>query len=362
MHSALKTSLLLLPLSAFAPGCGDDGEGDDHGHEHDTETGSTSSDSVTETSPTTTQTSSPTTTGSDTTGSDTTGPDTTGPDTTGSDTDGTGTTGPGGEIDVTIAFAARVGAEDAACGESYENVGSADTTISFADLRFFVSNVRLVDGDGNETPVTLDQDGVWQVENVALLDFEDATGDCTEGTTAETNPIVVGTVPEGEYTGIAFDVGVPFEHNHLNSDVAPAPLNTAAMFWNWAAGYKFVRIDILNENEPPMNRWNFHLGAQGCDNGDMGPTVPPEQECSRPARPSIVLDGFDPAVDTIVLDVAAIYEGVDVSANTADTPPGCQSFLPDVNECTDLFPNLGLTWDTGACDNDCADQTVFFVE
>ena len=54
--------------------------------------------------------------------------------------------------------------------------------------------------------------------------------------------------------------------------------------------------------------------------------------------------------------------GVDVTADTPMTAPGCMSFLPDVNECTDLFPNLGLTWDTGDCVDDCSAQIVFSGE
>jgi uncharacterized repeat protein (TIGR04052 family) len=208
----------------------------------------------------------------------------------------------------------------------------------------------------------LTDDGEWQLEGSALLDFEDASGGCSENTTAETNTTVRGTVAAGQYTGVRFDLGLPFEQNHLSADQASPPLNTTAMFWSWAAGYKFVKIDIANDNPAPGNRWNFHLGSQGCDNGDGGPTMPPGAECARPSRPAIDLAGFDPLTGTIVLDAAALYEGVDVTADTPMSAPGCMSFMPDVNECVNLFPNLGLDWATGACDNDCADQTAFHGE
>ncbi len=339
-------SLALATLACLTMACGDDGG-------NAAETGSSSSGSPTGTTetpnPGTTETPDPST-------------DTTNGTTEADTTDGETTTGEPQDIELDLQFEVRVGGEQAVCGQSYDSIGQSNTTIEFLDIRFFVSNVRLVDDGGNEVPMTVADDGEWQLGGSVLLDFEDGSGGCSEGTTAETNTVVSGTVPNGTYTGVRFDVGLPFEQNHLNVDKSDPPLNTPAMFWNWAAGYKFVRIDIQNENEPPNNRWNFHLGSQACDNGDAGPTVPPAQECGRPGRPAIALDGFDPLSGVVVLDAAAIYSGVDITTNTDMTPPGCQSFLPDVAECEDLYPNIGLDWATGDCANGCGDQAIFTGE
>jgi hypothetical protein len=90
-----------------------------------------------------------------------------------------------------------------------------------------------------------------------------------------------------------------------------------------------------------------------------GMTDPPAEECAHPNRATITIDSFDPAADTIQLDLAQVVASSDLTANTADTAPGCQSFPNDVNECGEVFASFGLDFDTGACDNDCADQTVF---
>ena len=58
---------------------------------------------------------------------------------------------------VTINFAAQVGDEAFACGETY-SLGSADTPATAVDFRFYVSQVALLDADGNETPLVLQQD------------------------------------------------------------------------------------------------------------------------------------------------------------------------------------------------------------
>ncbi len=80
--------------------------------------------------------------------------------------------------------------------------------------------------------VALEQDGVWQHEDVALLDFENKAGACANGT-VELNTSVRGTVPAGtRSSGLRFKLGVPFALNHANAATAPSPLNLTAMFWN----------------------------------------------------------------------------------------------------------------------------------
>ena len=266
--------------------------------------------------------------------------------------DGDGDTQP---IEVTLQFAAAVGDQAVACGESYAGLGSEGTTVEVQDFRFYVHAIELVDVDGVGTPLTLAQDGVWQLDDLALLDFEDGTGACQDAGTAELNDVVVGTAPAGDYTGLRFVLGVPFEHNHHAVDTAPSPLNVPSMFWNWQGGYKFARIDLLN-GHPDSPAWFWHQGSTGCESG--GPTEPPTEECMRPNLLPVEFEAFDASADVIVLDLATLVAGVDVSQNTEATAPGCMSGVTDP-ECVALFPNLGLDLDTGACASDCADQQVF---
>lgn len=257
---------------------------------------------------------------------------------------------------VTINFAARVGADDATCATAtpYEGLGTADSAVTFNDLRFYVSNIRLLAG-GEEVPMNLEQDGTWQYRDVALLDFEDGSEGCATNGNADTNDRVVGTVPPGTYDGIVFDLGVPFELNHEDLTAAQSPLNVAAMYWAWQLGHKFLRIDISVVGGAG---WDVHLGSVMCTS--PGPTTPPSA-CDRPNRASITLTGFDPATDTVVLDLAALLADADLSTDAGGTP-GCQSFPDDTGECTPLFPKLGLDFATGACTDDCQAQSAFRVE
>lgn len=147
---------------------------------------------------------------------------------------------------VEINFEAFVGEDEFACGTSYESIGTADSTITPTDFRFYVSNVTLIDEQGNAVPLELEQDGKWQYQNVALLDFENGSDSCDNGT-IETRTQVIGTVPEAEYTSLQFTLGVPPELNHDDAAIAPSPLNLTSMWWNWQGGYKFLRLDLEME-------------------------------------------------------------------------------------------------------------------
>lgn len=258
--------------------------------------------------------------------------------------------------DVTIRFAANVGSAPAACGMIYTGQGAEGSTLSLNDYRFYVSNVRLMNAAGEEVPVELAQDGLWQYANVALLDFEDGSGLCGDIGNADLNNKVVGTVPEGDYTGLVFDLGLPFELNHLDTTSAPAPLNIPAMWWNWQYGYKFVRIDMQTTNSDSP-AWFIHLGSTGCNSADGN--TPPDEPCSNPNVATVRFDTFNPVQNFVVADLSALLAGVDLNANVP-MPPGCMSG-PDDPDCTGLFPGFGLNLATGVVDAELA-QTFFRVE
>ncbi len=245
--------------------------------------------------------------------------------------------------EVTIRFAAMVGNRPAACGITYRGLGMENSPISLNDFRFYVSNVRMVTADGMEVPVELAQDGLWQYNDVALLDFEDGTGLCSGSGTPEMNDKVVGMIPEGEYAGLRFDLGVPFELNHLDTATAPAPLNLPAMWWNWRSGYKFVRIDMQTPTSA-IPQWFIHLGSTGCVS-DSGST-PPSEPCANPNVATVELMGFNPTENFVVADLMSLLTPVNLNENTPQ-PPGCMSGVQDP-DCIDLFPSFGLDLETGA--------------
>lgn len=236
---------------------------------------------------------------------------------------------------VSVRFRPMVGTQPFSCTQSYTGIGTTGSTIEPKDFKMYIHHLRLIDGAGAEVPVALTQDGAWQLEDIALLDFEDQTGTCTNGT-SQTRLVVEGTAPAGVYTGIRFVMGLPFDRNHGDATTAPSPLNLTTMFWSWNAGYKFLRADFNSTGLP--GGFNIHLGSTGC-NGASGTSVP--TLCAQENLVEYTFTGFDPAAQVLVADLAALLAATDVDVNTATTAPGCMS-SPSDPECTAIFSRLGL--------------------
>lgn len=245
------------------------------------------------------------------------------------------------DMQVSIPFAAEIGGQSFSCATTFTGLGASKADVAATDFRLFVSNAALIREDGSLQPIALDQDGQWQVGELALIDFEDATGKCTNGTQG-THTALTGTVPEGNYTGLAFTVGVPFEQNHVDPTLAPAPLNTTAMFWNWQGGYKFVRIDMVptDRKEDGPKGWFLHLGSTMCDAASK--TTAPSA-CKNANRMEVRFDGFDPAKNTVVIDPAPVVADADLRVNAPETSPGCMSFPKDA-DCMSVMAKLGLPY------------------
>ena len=120
---------------------------------------------------------------------------------------------------VELDFAAVVGEEAFVCGDSYDNLGANDTTLALSDFRFYVQDIALKNAAGNWVPVTLEEN-IFQTSGIALLDFEDGCGDFGN---PDLNDVVTGSVPAGDYDGLRFKMGVPFEMNHVNSATGAEP-------------------------------------------------------------------------------------------------------------------------------------------
>jgi uncharacterized repeat protein (TIGR04052 family) len=309
----VRAALALLGVAVVVDGCGDD---DDH-HDHDHDVG-------------------------------------------GGGGHGGSSGGPGGSggderLAIALEFEARVGDEPFACTSTYA-VGTAPTTVMPLDFKLYVHDVELLTREGSE-PVELDQDGAFQNGGVALLDFEDDLGSCGNGTT-QTHTTITGSAKPGDYTGIAFKVGVPEDQNHGNQAIAPSPLNLEGMFWSWTTGYKFLRIDVMamgHEDDVGIDDADagaghaggargflVHLGSTMCSGNPAGGE---EVICQRANRPEVRLTDFEPSAHKIVVDLAALLEGSNVAMDQGGQP-GCMSGGMDP-ECPAIFEQLGLDLATG---------------
>lgn len=244
--------------------------------------------------------------------------------------------GGGEDPTYTIQFAAQVRDQPILCDATYRGIGTTGSTVTLRDFKAYVHDVVLVRANGERHPLKLEEDGRWQRDTLALLDFEDGTGTCDTGS-PESHSAVTGTAPAfDDYRGVEFKLGVPAELNHLNFATAAAPLNLSSMFWSWKGGYRFLRIDVRSTVNPDFL---FHLGSSGCD-GTPGDGF----TCSSDNQAVFAFTDFDPGTHRIVFDLAALFAETDLDHaidGQTDLVSGCMSNEGDP-ECPALMTRVGL--------------------
>lgn len=281
----------------------------------------------------------------------------------GSNTNNTTADGKSWQVDstgqVTIRFGAYQGSTPVDCSSSLK-LGSDQRAVKLADLRFYIADVELIKADGSKVKLKLKQtdDYHYQPEdeshNLSLIDLENAQGDCDGGSTG-TNTMIEGTVPAGQYTGVAMTLGVPFALNHLNAADAATPrvLQNAVhpgMSWNWRGGRKFTNIQFDQDRATDPTPWQtaegddkgkaiFHLGSTGCLGNPAEGT--PISSCKAPNRAEVVLSNFNPGTQVVALDVGTLF-GHAISSTT-DGDGACMSGATDT-ACAKPFAALALDW------------------
>ncbi|RDH85940.1 MAG: metallo-mystery pair system four-Cys motif protein [endosymbiont of Galathealinum brachiosum] len=253
------------------------------------------------------------------------------------------------ESPIVLDFAAKVNNTDFVCGDTYSGVGTNNNDYTVTDFRLYVHDVHIHDeASGVEYEVALSQDGVFQLDGLALLDFENG---CNAGTT-QTNTMIAGTVTTPQSvdlsnTEVCFTLGVPEDMNHTDASTAASPLNDVSMLWAWKIGRKYLRIDGVGDPAGTNLPFNIHLGAQG-DCGTGAATVAPTQSCTVPNTVEVCVQNMNVNTDTIVIDPVNVLEASDISTTLGGTnnKHGCQSFAND-DDCIEVMPRLGLDYNYG---------------
>lgn len=261
-------------------------------------------------------------------------------------------------VSTEIQFEAMVGDQAFDCTKEYSNIGMDKGTLKPLDLRIYIHNVRLIRADnGEEVPFTLTEDENFQGAGVAMLDFENGAGSCKNGT-SELNVTLKGMAPKYAYKGIKFVMGVPTSLNHQDLTATPAPLNVTTMSWSWKAGRIFM--SAMGRNDKGIHL--VHIGSTGCK-GD--PETGDSVTCSKPNRPEMVLNAFDPAMNKVIVDWGKIFSKSTVGASVTDCREfegvkycGCHSHGPAAI-CNGPLANFGITFSDGTIDT--SSQAVFRV-
>ena len=255
-------------------------------------------------------------------------------------------------------------------------LGSANTAGKIKDLRFYVSNLSLIDSNGNYAPVLMTEN-TNQGRNVALLDFEDSTGACSTNASAGTYTGIVGKVAPGTYVGVAFTVGVPvfsadgsgtsipLNHSYTAQvgdsvdnaviKATPLPLRSSAMNWSWQSGRKFTKIEFTANPVAPATAGittMVHLGSTDCKGDPIQGDI---TNCSSPNRAFFKFaTGFDASTQKVALDLGALFTGLNLT--TSKTWMSAKG----VGTPQYFFDKLALDMTTGL-PVESASQTIFVI-
>ncbi|MBJ7470518.1 MAG: metallo-mystery pair system four-Cys motif protein [Solirubrobacteraceae bacterium] len=280
---------------------------------------------------------------------------------------------------VKLRFAAVAGSTPVSCDAPIAGLGTSAQTAQLKDLRFFVSDVKLVRKDGTAATLKLKANKDYRVAgskgSVSLIDLENGAGACAEEGTPGTNASVIGTVPAGKYVGVRWTLGVPFALNHTDTSSAAGPLGLSAMGWSWQFGRKFMKVEFADpaaSGTAPASGghqmavrsaagwaspvYYVHVGSTGCTGN---PATGAAVACLAPNRADVKLAKFNPATQQVAVDVKELLAGNDL-AKSPDMMPGCMSGPVDP-ECESEFKALGIRWsaDGKANGKPTGSQSVF---
>ena len=143
---------------------------------------------------------------------------------------------------------------DANAAKAYTSNGQ---TLKFSEVKYVITNIALVKADGTKVAYhteDLDKGGF-------LINQENTTS---------LSPIL-SEIPEGDYKGIEFGLGVKRELNNLSlQDKFPNFYRLTGSFkqaqimhWEWANGYRFVKLEGWYSNATATNdTLSIHMGSK----------------------------------------------------------------------------------------------------
>ncbi|VTR35110.1 MbnP family protein [Sphingobacterium thalpophilum] len=139
---------------------------------------------------------------------------------------------------------------DATSSTATANTSAEGQVHHFSELKYVISNIRLIKADGGEIPY-----------NINDLD-KGAT--VVNHSKPQTLDYVLSNIPVGEYRQIKFGLGVKPELNTLDEARFPnfyaeAGANDTEMMWEWGAGYRFTKIEgFYDTDNKPLS---IHTGS-----------------------------------------------------------------------------------------------------
>ncbi|OXA93514.1 MbnP family protein [Flavobacterium hercynium] len=139
---------------------------------------------------------------------------------------------------------------DAAAASATTNTSAAGQIHHFSELKYVISNIRLIKDDGSEVPYNINDldKGATVIDQakVATLSY------------------VLSNVPSATYKQIKFGLGIKPEQNTLDQVKFPnfyaaAGANDTEMMWEWGSGYRFTKIEGFYDTD--NKTMSIHTGS-----------------------------------------------------------------------------------------------------
>ncbi len=281
---------------------------------------------------------------------------------------------------IALSFKPMAGEMDVDCNNTIDGLGMENNySVGVGDLRFYVSNLKFYDSSNQEITFELDQNDFQYVSDageVTLVDLTsnaegycgDLAADNTEGT-ARTNSRISGKISDSAVQSVSFDVGIPqaLMKNIIETNTTPegSPSPMAEMYWSWQSGYRhFVMNFTIMDMHNTKGEGFIHVGSRGCS-AESEKALESKSSCDLLNTAKVMLSDFDPSSDTVVVDINELLSGLHFKmmgdghgshnqgshGQQDDMKPSvsCHSGATQM-DCTQVFPNLGLTLETGAAD------------
>ncbi len=147
------------------------------------------------------------------------------------------------------------------------NAASASATVNtsaegqvhrFSELKYVISNIRLIKADGSEFP--------YQINDL------DKGATVVDHSKPQTLDYVLSNIPSGEYKQIKLGLGVKKDLNTLDQARFPefyaaAGANDTEMMWEWGSGYRFTKLEGFygaDNKEMSIHTGSTVEGAEGA--------------------------------------------------------------------------------------------------
>ncbi|CAG5018065.1 hypothetical protein DYBT9275_05912 [Dyadobacter sp. CECT 9275] len=201
--------------------------------------------------------------------------------------------------DMELTFDARVGASDFALNKDF-TIGSQ--TYNFTKLRYWVSNVILVDAKGAEYKVP---DSYYLIEEVGDLDLSGVINDKMIYPAKKRETVLLKDIPAGDYKTVKFSIGVDSQHNDnlsLQSGELSIGNGMSNIAWMWHSSYIFSSVGGTVKQGSDTKKFTTETGLN-ANYKTLSIDLP--APVNSVSAKGVVLN----------VDVSKIFDGVDVMQN-----------------------------------------------